>query len=52
MHDEFRTCAGPALDPRDLALTRSWIELNREALLAYWDGDVLTDEAIDRLARV
>ena len=44
--------AGPMLDPCDLALVRSWIELNREALLAYWDGDVLTDEVIDRLARV
>ena len=44
--------AGPALDPRDLARGRRWIELNREALLAYWDGDVLTDEVIDRLARV
>lgn len=41
--------AGPPLDPRDLTLVRRWIELNRETILAYWNGDLLTDEAIARL---
>jgi hypothetical protein len=41
--------AGRPLDPRDLALVQRWIELNRETILAYWNGDLLTDEAIARL---
>lgn len=41
--------AGSALDPHDLALVRRWIELNRDTILAYWNGDLLTDEAIGRL---
>lgn len=44
--------AGPALDARDLDQVRRWIELNREALLAYWNGDLLTDEVIGKLTRV
>jgi hypothetical protein len=44
--------AGPALDPRDLVLVRRWIELNRDAILAYWNGDLLTDEAIARLRAI
>jgi hypothetical protein len=44
--------AGRPLDPRDLALVRQWIELNREAILAYWAGDVLTDEVIARLVPI
>src|SRR4051812_37186854 len=46
------TVAGSTLDPRDLALVRRWIELNRDALLAYWEGDALTDEVIGRLVPV
>lgn len=41
--------AGPALDPHDLVLVRRWIELNRDTILAYWNGDLFTDEAIARL---
>jgi hypothetical protein len=37
------------LDPRDLTLVRRWIELNRDTILAYWSGDLFTDEAIARL---
>jgi hypothetical protein len=44
-----RIVAGPELDPRDLALVRQWIELNREAIIAYWTGDLLTDEVIVQL---
>ena len=29
--------------------SRCWVELNRDALLAYWNGDLLTDEVIARL---
>jgi len=36
-----------ALDPRDLALLTRWIDLNRNTLIEYWDGDIeYTEEAI------
>jgi hypothetical protein len=41
--------AGPELDRRDMELVRQWVELNREAIIAYWSGDLLTDEVIARL---
>jgi len=41
--------AGPEVDRRDLDLVRQWIELNRAAIIAYWNGDLLTDEVIARL---
>ena len=41
--------AGREVRRRDLELVRQWIELNRAAILAYWDGDLLTDEVIARL---
>jgi hypothetical protein len=44
-----RIVAGPELDPGDLALVREWVELNREAIIAYRNGDLLTDEVIARL---
>ena len=44
--------AGPPLDGRDLELVRQWVELNREAIIAYWNGDLLTDEVIARLEPV
>jgi hypothetical protein len=44
--------AGPELDCRDLDLVRQWLELNHEAIIAYWDGDLLTDEVIARLKPV
>jgi hypothetical protein len=44
--------AGPQLDGRDLELVRQWIELNREAIIAYGNGDLLTDEVIARLKPV
>jgi hypothetical protein len=37
------------LDRRDLEPVRQWIELNREAIIAYWNGDLLTDEVIGQL---
>ena len=41
--------AGAEVERRDLELVRQWIELNRETIIAYWDGDLLTDEVIARL---
>jgi Domain of unknown function (DUF4160) len=44
--------AGRELERRDMDLVRQWIELNREAIVAYWNGDLLTDEVIGRLKPV
>lgn len=44
--------AGPELGRRDLELVRQWVELNCDAILAYWDGDLLTDEVIAKLKPV
>jgi hypothetical protein len=44
--------AGPELDRRDMELVRQWIELNRDPILAYRNGDLLTDEVIARLKPV
>ena len=38
------------LDPRDLALLMRWIELNRDVLIAYWDGSIeYTEDVIDAI---
>ena len=47
-----RVEAGPELDCRDMELVRHWIEINQEAIIAYWNGDLLTDEVIARLKPV
>jgi Domain of unknown function (DUF4160) len=44
-----KVVAGPEIDRRDLELVRQWIELNQKAIIAYWNGDLLTDEVIARL---
>jgi hypothetical protein len=41
--------AGPELDRQDMELVRQWIEMKREAIIAYWNGDRLTDEVIAQL---
>jgi hypothetical protein len=41
--------AGAAPDPRDLALVRRWVEQNRDTIIDYWNGDLLTDEVVARL---
>jgi hypothetical protein len=39
-----------ALDPRDLALLMRWIELNKDVLIASWDGIIeYTEDAIDAI---
>jgi hypothetical protein len=38
------------LDASNLALLKRWIELNREVLIKYWDGDIeYTEDAIAAL---
>jgi hypothetical protein len=44
-----RLVAGQPLDVADMAPVRRWIEPSRDTPVAYWDGDLLTDEAVARL---
>jgi hypothetical protein len=38
-----------SLNPSDLALLSKWIELNRDILLQYWEGDIDTKDALDAI---
>lgn len=41
------------LSTPDLALVRDWVELNRDAIIKYWNGDILyTDEALAALTKL
>jgi hypothetical protein len=41
------------LGQRELELLRAWIELNRDVIVKFWDGDILyTDEALAALRRL
>jgi hypothetical protein len=37
---------------QDMEPLRAWIEQNRETLLAYWEGDIDTQDALDALVKV
>lgn len=41
------------LSNRDLDIVRRWVELNRDTIVKYWDGDILyTDEALAALRKL
>ncbi len=42
---EVRVIQGE-MDPRDLALLKQWIVLNRDVLIRYWDGDIAFTEEV------
>jgi Domain of unknown function (DUF4160) len=44
--------AGPEIGRHEMELVRQWIELNRDAIIAYWTGDLLTDEVITKLRAI
>jgi hypothetical protein len=46
-----RVAAG-RLSPEDRRLVYNWIRLNYEAILAYWNEEIETDELIDHLKRL
>jgi hypothetical protein len=49
---EIEIVAG-VLAPSDFALAKRWIELNREVIVRFWDGDILyTDEALAALRKL
>jgi hypothetical protein len=41
-----------SLPARDAALVSRWIELNRDAIVDYWDGAIEIDEVLARLGPV
>ena len=48
---EIRVVQGD-LGPSDLALLSRWIEINRDTLVRYWEGDIDTKDAIDEIRPV
>ena len=49
----FRHVEGPPLPSADEELLRRWIELNREALVDFWDGTIeYTEDVLSLLKRV
>ena len=41
------------MKPSDLNLLRKWVDLNRDVLVRYWDGDIeYTEDAIQGLQAV
>lgn len=48
-----RVVGGGELSNHDLALLRKWIDLNRDVIIHYWDGDIeYTEDAIAALKPV
>jgi hypothetical protein len=45
---EIRLVQGE-MSPSDLALLSRWIEMNRDTLVKYWEGDIDTKDAIDAI---
>jgi hypothetical protein len=43
---------GPTLSPADLRKLEDWTNLNREALLDFWNCKLATDEVMERLRGV
>jgi hypothetical protein len=41
------------METQDLALLRRWVELNRDVLIRYWDGDIeFTEDALAELRSI
>jgi len=36
----------------DFELLKRWIELNRQTLVSYWDGEIDTQDALEALAKI
>ena len=41
-----------SMDSDDWGMLARWIEANRDTLIAYWDGEIDTQDAIERLVRI
>lgn len=40
------------IDPEDYTLLLRWIILNRETLIKYWEGDIDTQDALEKLVKI
>jgi hypothetical protein len=50
---DVRVVGGGVMNAHDLTLLRKWIELNRDVILRYWDGDIeYTEDAIAALKAI
>ena len=45
---DIRVAEG-SVNASDLALLTQWVELNRDVLLRYWEGEIDTKDAIDAI---
>lgn len=52
LRPELREIGGNRLHPRELALLQEWVHLNWDVLLAYWNGEIATEQAIARLKAI
>jgi hypothetical protein len=43
---------GGSLSGDDFALLSKWIEINRDTLLKYWEGDIDTKDAVDAVRAI
>lgn len=41
-----------SVSPQELELLRTWIGLNRQALTAYWNGEIDTQDALEALVKI
>ena len=49
----FRLREGTGLSSSDEALLRAWVDINFDALVSYWDGEIeYTEDVIERLNMV
>ena len=50
---EIRVIGNAELSSRDLEMLRQWVELNRDALIRFWDGDIeYTEDLLAELKRL
>jgi hypothetical protein len=50
MRPDVHVAGGGDLSPQDLALLKKWIDLNRDVIVKYWDGEIeYTEDAIAAL---
>jgi hypothetical protein len=49
LRPELREIGSSRLTSEELTQLRRWVELNWSTLLAYWDGEIATEQAIGRL---
>jgi hypothetical protein len=52
LRPELRVIGDETLSAEEMRLLREWVALNWDVLLAYWNGEIFTEQAIARLKPV